>query len=315
MDLSALESISKALEKSLDFWGLMLLLATALVVTGLVIEYWHDVQEFWMRLTWPMASFPWDKFTALAGGILVTIGVALELLFTFEASRVETQLRENIHKIEALLTQEAGDAADSAKTAHAELNAIRQEAVALQTRLKAASAQLGKIEEQVRTLEPRWKILADNKNVFIHDLKPFSGTRLTVLICGGLVSPIEQLGTEQRLLDLLGKSGANWETGYQPWSTCAGTSSNGLEMVVSKNAGEATKRAGDALRDELLGFGIATSLDVVPPERAKFMASGLGSDSPWAKTIQEPNTIFLLVAPNAMVESAKPTKKAAKTPR
>ena len=125
MELSALESISKALEKSLDFWGLMLLLATALVVIGLVVEYWHDVQEFWMRLSWPMAAFPWDKFTALAGGILVTIGVAGELLVTYKASRVETQLRENSHKIEALLTQEAGDAATSAKTAHDEADAVK----------------------------------------------------------------------------------------------------------------------------------------------------------------------------------------------
>ncbi|HME34965.1 MAG TPA: hypothetical protein VKF84_06980 [Candidatus Sulfotelmatobacter sp.] len=125
MELSALESISKALEKSLDFWGLMLLFFTALVVVGLVVEYWHDVQEFWTRLTWPMASFPWDKFTALAGGILVTIGVAGELLVTYKASLVETQLRENSHKIETLLTQEAGDAATSAKTAHDEADSVK----------------------------------------------------------------------------------------------------------------------------------------------------------------------------------------------
>src|ERR1700689_5801593 len=118
MDLSALEGISRALERSLDFWGLMLLLATAVVVIGLVVEYWHDVQEFWMRLTWPMAAFPWDKFTALAGGILVTIGVAGELLVTYKASSAETRLRENSHKIEGLLTQQAGSAATSARIAH-----------------------------------------------------------------------------------------------------------------------------------------------------------------------------------------------------
>jgi len=72
-----------------------------------------------------MASFPWDKFTALAGGILVTMGVAGELLVTNKASSVETQLRENSHKIEALLTKEAGDAATSAKTAHGEADAVK----------------------------------------------------------------------------------------------------------------------------------------------------------------------------------------------
>jgi len=125
MDLSALEGISRALERSLDFWGLMLLLATAVVVIGLVVEYWHDVQEFWMRLTWPMAAFPWDKFTALAGGILVTIGVAGELLVTYKASSAETRLRENSHKIEGLLTQQAGSAATSARIAHDEAAAVK----------------------------------------------------------------------------------------------------------------------------------------------------------------------------------------------
>jgi multidrug efflux pump subunit AcrA (membrane-fusion protein) len=125
MDLSALESISKALEKSLDFWGLLLLLSTAVVVFGLVVEYWHDVEEFWLIAHWPMAAFPWDKFKTLVGGILVTIGVAGELIVTYKASRVETQLRENSHRIEAFLTQQAGDAVQSAKMAHAEADAVK----------------------------------------------------------------------------------------------------------------------------------------------------------------------------------------------
>ena len=214
-----------------------------------------------------------------------------------------------------MLSREAGDAAKSAKTAHDEADAVKLQADVIQNRLDAASVQLGMIEARVRSQGPRWRILADNKDKFIHDLKSFSLTRLTVLVCGPGISPIEQYGTEQRLLDLLGKSGANWETGYQPWAGCAGTSLNGLEMVVNANGNAITKRAGEALRDELLGFGIATSLDVGPLERTKFMASVFGVGSPWAGAVQEPNTIFLLVAPSAMVESAKPNKKVAKTPR
>jgi len=38
--------------------GIDAALATALVVIGLGVECWHDVQEFWIRLTWPMAAFP-----------------------------------------------------------------------------------------------------------------------------------------------------------------------------------------------------------------------------------------------------------------
>jgi hypothetical protein len=53
----------------------------------------------------------------MTGAILVTIGVAGELFFTFEASKVETKLRDNNHQIVAILTKEAGDAKGSAKDA------------------------------------------------------------------------------------------------------------------------------------------------------------------------------------------------------
>jgi len=128
MDLSDLESISKALERSLDIWGLLLLVATAVVVVGLIIEYWHDVKEFWVICRWPMVSFPWDKFKALAGGILVTLGVALELSFTYMASRDETKLRANNHRIEVFLTQQAGDAKKSAQDAEAAFQRVKEEA-------------------------------------------------------------------------------------------------------------------------------------------------------------------------------------------
>jgi hypothetical protein len=117
MDPSALESVSRSLESSLDFWGLMLLVATLLVVIGLVVEYWHEVGELWEHVRWPMAAFPWDKVVALSGGILVTIGVFGELFVTYKASRVETKLRENNHKIEESLNISAAEAAKAADRA------------------------------------------------------------------------------------------------------------------------------------------------------------------------------------------------------
>jgi hypothetical protein len=59
------------------------------------------------------------------------------------ASRAETRLRENSHKIEALLTQKAGDAAASAKTAHDEADAVRKETDELTARLASAAKLLG----------------------------------------------------------------------------------------------------------------------------------------------------------------------------
>ncbi len=86
MDPSALESVSKSLESRLDFWGVLLLVATCLVVAGLILEYWHEVADFFSEVQRPAAAFPWARAREMLGAILVTVGVAGELLFTFEAS-------------------------------------------------------------------------------------------------------------------------------------------------------------------------------------------------------------------------------------
>jgi hypothetical protein len=112
MDPSALQGVSKNLESSLDCWGRLLLVSTGVVVLGLLLEYWEPVQEFIAE--WRKSGFPWKWFMGLAGGFLITVGVAGELAFTYKASRVENKLRENNHQIEQLLNKEAGDAQRSA---------------------------------------------------------------------------------------------------------------------------------------------------------------------------------------------------------
>jgi hypothetical protein len=313
--------------------------ATLVVAIGVAlegVEIVHDIIAWWKRkrreerdrsdLTEVVAIFPagevrssaeshsdhprWVKRFTRIGLIVVVLGVVAE----WRCGAKLEDAHNSVHEYDIALL---GDAAKSAKTAHDEADAVDREYKDLKTRLDAASEQLNWIEQRVRAQGPRWFMLVKNKAKFIDDMRPFKDTKLTVLICGGGVSPPEQLGTEQRLLEFLGKTpiGANWDTGYGSWHECPNTSSNGLEMVLSENAGRDTKKAGETLKDELLAFGIATSLDVVPLDRAKFMALTFGADSPWAKAVQEPNTIFLLVAPSAMVESAKPNKRAIKTPR
>ena len=117
MDLSALESTSRALERSLDFWGILLLCSTAIVVVGLFLEYWEPVCNFFGEWHRPAAVFPSGKFWELFGGLLVTVGVAGELGFTYQASSVETRLRDNNQQIVALLTKYADDAKTSAAVA------------------------------------------------------------------------------------------------------------------------------------------------------------------------------------------------------
>src|SRR5438309_1523122 len=119
MDPSALESVSRSLESSLDYWGRWLLGATCVVAIGLVLEYWSPLSDFIAELARPMARLRWERVRDIFGAILITIGVVGEFGFTYKASRVEGQLRGNNHKIETLLNQEAGDAKISAEGAAA----------------------------------------------------------------------------------------------------------------------------------------------------------------------------------------------------
>jgi hypothetical protein len=126
MDLSALQAVAKTLERSLDSLGFWLFAFTALVVVGLIVEYRYEVAEFWEEVRRPAAMFPWHKFWAIAGGIMVTVGVAGELIVGIKSSRKEGALRTINHGIEALLTNQASENDKEAK---------RLEAVAEQERL------------------------------------------------------------------------------------------------------------------------------------------------------------------------------------
>jgi hypothetical protein len=105
MDPSVLEQISRNLESSLDCWGRWLLIATGVVVLGLILEYWEPIRDVIKKYRTP--EFAWKDLLKLTGGILITVGVAGELFFTYEASRVENSLRKNNHQIEQRLTEDA----------------------------------------------------------------------------------------------------------------------------------------------------------------------------------------------------------------
>lgn len=134
MDLSALERAARASENSLDGLGFWLFFFTALVVIGLIAEYRHEVVEFWEEIRRPAAMFPWQKFWAITGGVLVTTGVAGELIVGIESSREETGLRNTNHQIESFLN-------DKASANEREAEQLRKDAERLKTdnlKLKAS---------------------------------------------------------------------------------------------------------------------------------------------------------------------------------
>jgi len=154
------------------------LAATLLVVVGLVLEYWHEIKEFWEHVRWPMAAFPWGKLVAISGGILVTLGVAGELFFTYQASRVETKLRENNHRIEVLLNKEAGDAWNAAESAKATAKGFESQIAGANAR----AAEANRIAEEERLARARiearvaWRHLTkEQQSAMAEHLKRFSG--------------------------------------------------------------------------------------------------------------------------------------------
>jgi hypothetical protein len=112
MDLPALQTTINDLEKSLDSLESWLLVATLLVVVGLVLEYWHDIPEALAKL-----RNGWDTKSVLVivGGILITMGVAGELAVQFFASRKETKLRRANDEMIGILNKQAADAKERTK--------------------------------------------------------------------------------------------------------------------------------------------------------------------------------------------------------
>lgn len=100
MDLSSWTNSIKALETSLDSLDGWITAATLLVVIGLIIEYWHPLTELIDSIK-NRPPFPWKQLQEIAGGILVTVGVAGELAFQFKATRVQSQFRSMDHFMQA----------------------------------------------------------------------------------------------------------------------------------------------------------------------------------------------------------------------
>jgi hypothetical protein len=114
MDASALLSAISTDERSVDWFKLPLIASTAVVVGGLIIEYWPEAEKFALRQPNP------DLYKMLFGGIVVTIAIAAEVLLTFFAQGAETKLRNDNKSYVTLLEKEASDTALKAEQLKAE---------------------------------------------------------------------------------------------------------------------------------------------------------------------------------------------------
>lgn len=121
MDFSAAQQVINNLEKSLDLLEFLLMLATALVVVGLLLEYWHEIPESAaaFKRSWQstLRRLAWKPLLIVGGALLITLGVAGELTIQFIASGKETSLRKANDSTFAGLRKEASDAFERASKA------------------------------------------------------------------------------------------------------------------------------------------------------------------------------------------------------
>ncbi len=175
MDLSAIDGKIRNLETSLGSLELWLFWATLLVVVGLILEYWHEIPE---ELAALRRTLSWKPLFVIVGAILITVGVAGELVVQFIASGKETELRKandeafsDLNAEAANARKEAGDASERA--ARAEGRASKNEKEAAGLRKEAESERLArvKIEESVA-----WRHLSQGQQSKVgNQLRPFAG--------------------------------------------------------------------------------------------------------------------------------------------
>lgn len=242
-----MEITQAALEHRVDVFARWLVICTAGVVLGLMMEYggeWAkaanrprriapdsssalsllprpDAATASPRITKP--KFRWIALWILIGGLLIVGGVAGELYAEFFAARAENSLRQLADDNLARIVKEAGDAKTSAKLAHDEANAVAQEADSISGRLSVASVQLDQLERE--TL-PRWRLLERGKRQFIEALEPFAGQKVGVIICGQDDS--KRWPFEQILINLF--RDAKWQPDLKPWPGCPTSLTGGNEM-------------------------------------------------------------------------------------
>jgi hypothetical protein len=163
---------------------------------GLILEYWHEVRDLIRE-----RPIRWKSIQKLAGAILVTIGVAGELGVQFKASTVETDLRGVNHKVEALLSTEAGDARRAAGEAME----------------RASNAEL-RIVELLAEIQPRDLTLAQQKAIR-DSLSRFSGQHV---LLGSYVGDAEGYRLSRQLIAALKPLDVVDDGGYKVGPTIEG---------------------------------------------------------------------------------------------
>jgi hypothetical protein len=166
MSIPTLQAAAHSLERSLDRLEHWLAVMTALVVVGLVLEYWHELPHA-IAVLKKAKKCLWKPILIIGGAILITVGVGGELVVQFFASNVETNLRQKNDEIFVTLNNEAEQLRTDGEIAHKQTDDERMARV--------------KIEQAVA-----WRTFDDaQQTAFAASLKPFAGPLADCSFMGG----------------------------------------------------------------------------------------------------------------------------------
>jgi hypothetical protein len=342
MDESALKALLASLEASrstlhwwLEFWTILVVAGVALEIVFVVWEYVEEEHDFRRGIVHPPER-PSRLlfFLGLLGAALVAIGVAGELYAESKIETAETGIRKANDELFSLLSKQAADAAASAKTAHEEADAVKNEADAIDIRLEAASRKLGDVEQETLAQGPRWRSLNKAAPELAKQLSRFAGQRAELFVCGRSGSQDgEMLETWGRIANILdsdvvsGIAGAKWklvptnlvffERGCSPGG--GQPLGQGIVFFVSKRASKTTMDAAKALSEGIIKAlppSPTNALSVIDPDFSqKFTQPIEGKDTPWAMAANDPGLITVLIGAHPQQEATSKTKAKAKSNR
>ena len=288
-----------------------------MVVIGVLMEWWVIRYEYRDDLeTWEFANFAGvlrspTKPSKMKLGMevvsvaFVAIGIMGELGGGLEIQHINTllrsksaelrsknaELRSKSEQLLALITQQAGDAATSAKIARKEADVATDEAAAL---------------------GPRAKLLIKAAPELMAKLSPFAGQRVGLFVCGSQGTPDQEtIDTWAAIANILGSNlvtgmpGAKWKevpTNLNFADRCGAARGLGLGIMVfvSKRASHATAEAASVLGHEL-AKALPPSLNKMPslidPDFAKLTVGRGFQDKnlPWVSVGLDPDLITVLI--------------------
>lgn len=194
IDIDSLRRAITTLEGRIDSLEIWLAVMTAVVVIGLILEYIPEIREEFKSFR---EKRTWKPLLITAGAVLITVGVAGELLVQFRASHDESALRSANDQVFAALNTAAATARKEASEVSERAAQDEKDEAALKK--IAADEQLARMkleaEIQPRTLSlQQQQQLADVAKGFVgHGVELFSyigdaeGARFGGMIKAGLL--------------------------------------------------------------------------------------------------------------------------------